>query len=42
VLRVDGPLPRDAGVGKIRRRSLAALEVAEERRLDYTAGTVAM
>jgi crotonobetaine/carnitine-CoA ligase len=37
VLRVDGPLPRDAGVGKVRRRSLATLAVAEEWRLEYSA-----
>gem|GEM_PF-812117 len=35
VLRVDGRLPRDAGVGKVRRRDLASLTVLEERELSY-------
>jgi acyl-CoA synthetase (AMP-forming)/AMP-acid ligase II len=30
VLRVEGPLPRDTGVGKVRRRELGSLPVIEE------------
>jgi acyl-CoA synthetase (AMP-forming)/AMP-acid ligase II len=36
VVRVAGPLPRDAGVGKVIRRSLDNLTVIEELRLDYS------